>query len=144
MRFLLAFWLLIAAVAGTAAAQDRAFGLTSKDAAAIKDVIQRQIAAFGRDDAAGAFALATPGIRRTFGSAETFVAMVQSGYMAVYRPREVEFRALLTDGGRFVQTVLVVGPDGVAQLAHYPMQRQADGSWLIDGCWLAPAPDAST
>ncbi len=30
-----------------------------------------------------------------------------------------------------------------AYLAHYPMQRQVDGGWLIAGCYLSPAPGES-
>ena len=37
--------------------------------------------------------------------------------------------------------VYVVGPDGKPALAVYEMQRQPDGSWRINGCWLTPAPD---
>jgi hypothetical protein len=111
------------------------------DAAAIEMVIRDQMAAFRRDDAAGAFAFASPGIRRQFGTAATFMALVQGGYPAVYRPREVEFRELRPEGGRIVQDVFVVGPDGVPTIARYFMERQPDGVWRIDGCVMLKAPD---
>ena len=38
--------------------------------------------------------------------------------------------------GRLTQLVNVVGPDGVARVALYFMERQADGSWRIGGCML--------
>jgi len=46
------------------------------DAQAVRAVIEAQLDAFRRDDAARAFSLATPGIRGTFGTAENFLAMV--------------------------------------------------------------------
>jgi hypothetical protein len=42
-----------------------------------------------------------------------------------------------------LQEVYVVGPDGNPVLAIYEMQRQPDGSWRINGCWLTRAPDQS-
>lgn len=144
MRVVAAVLFLLAVFSGSAFAEDQPQGITTKDKAAIRDAISRQIAAFRRDDADAAFGLASPGIRATFGDAGRFIAMVRESYQAVYRPREVEFRDLLVQGGRFVQPVLVVGPDGVAKLALYPMERQRDGLWLIDGCYLIAAPDEAT
>lgn len=48
------------------------------EAGAIRQVIEAQIAAFRRDDAEGAFALATPGIRAAFGTAANFLEMVRT------------------------------------------------------------------
>ncbi len=62
--------------------------------AEIRGVIERQLAAFERDDADGAFAFASPGIRRRFGTPETFMDMVRRHYPPVYRPRDVAFGAL--------------------------------------------------
>jgi len=118
--------------------------LTERDRTAMQDTIARQIEAFRADDGALAFSLATPGIRAVFGDAESFMRMVRSGYAAVYRPREFRFRDTLALGEGWAQTALVVGPDGVAMLAIYPMRRQPDGRWLIDGCELVPLPDRTT
>ncbi len=48
-----------------------------EEARAVRAVIEAQLDAFRRDDAARAFSLATPGIRATFGDAETFMNMVR-------------------------------------------------------------------
>jgi hypothetical protein len=40
-----------------------------------------------------------------------------------------------------VQQVYMVGPDGVAVIADYAMQKQPDGSWKINGCSIEKAPD---
>jgi hypothetical protein len=39
--------------------------------------------------------------------------------------------------------VFVVGPDGLSYLAYYTMERQADGSWRINGCYLVRMEDES-
>ncbi len=132
--------LCLAALTGVARAEDTA-APGPDDAAAIETVIRDQLAAFQRDDAAGAFAFASPGIQRQFGDAATFMALVQGGYPAVYRPREVEFREFKPEGGRIAQDVFVVGPDGVPTIARYFMERQPDGVWRIDGCVMLKAPD---
>jgi hypothetical protein len=116
----------------------------SGDAAAIRAVIEAQIAAFRADDGAAAFAFASPEIQSLFGDAERFMAMVRDGYQPVYRPRSVEFRDLILEQGRPTQRVLVVGPDGVPVVARYFMQRQPDGSWRIDGCVLERRPERTT
>ncbi len=115
--------------------------LGAPDGAAIRQVIEGQLAAFRRDDAAAAFSYASPTIQQKFGTAEIFLEMVKIGYRPVYRPRQVEFRELRVEGGTIVQDVFVVGPDGHSTLALYMMQRQPDGTWKISGCVLATAPD---
>lgn len=143
MRGLLAAMLMVLGLAGSAsaAAAADAAAPTVDDAASIRTVIEQQMAAFRRDDGVAAFGYASPEIQAMFGSPDNFMAMVRSGYAAVYRPRHVEFRDLASRDGETVQPVLVIGPDGVPVLALYKMQRQADGSWRIDGCTLAALSD---
>ncbi len=130
---------LLLLIAGGATAQEATPG--GADTAAIRQVIERQIAAFQRDDGPAAFAFAAPGIQGMFGDPDTFMEMVRTGYLPVYRPREVEFRGLVVRRGTPIQEVLLVGPDGRPVLALYSMERQADGSWRISGCTLVKAPD---
>ena len=113
------------------------------DKAAIRQVIQSQIAAFQKDDGPTAYGYASPTIQEKFVNPDIFMEMVRTGYAAVYHPREVEFRELKIENGRLLQEVFVVGPDGNPALAIYEMQRQPDGNWRINGCWLARAPDQS-
>lgn len=108
------------------------------EGAALVEVIEGQIAAFARDDGDAAFALATPDIRRTFMTAERFMAMVRSGFQPVYRPRSYSFGAPAIVEGIPVQPVRVIGPDGRGMVALYRMQQQADGSWRIAGVTLHP------
>lgn len=115
--------------------------LTEADQTAIRAVIKEQIAAFQRDDGSAAFALASPGIQRQFGTPANFMAMVRSGYQPVYRPRRVEFREVVELFSSPTQKVLVIGPDGLPVLALYPMAKQPDGSWRTDGCYLVRMTD---
>ena len=139
-RFLAVPVLLMLGLALPALAQD-AEGFGAADRAAIRDVIEAQLAAFRNDDGEAAFGFASPDIQQMFGDPTRFLAMVKSGYMPVYRPREVRFRELVSHRGEPVQSVLVVGPDFDVVTAFYAMQRQPDGTWRINGCVLKPAAD---
>ncbi len=127
--------LLLAAILTFAAGGVRAEGLSASDGVAIRDVIGRQIEAFGRDDAPGAFAFASPGIQGMFGTPERFLDMVRQTYPAVHRPRSVEYRELSQEDGRIVQQVELTGQDGQPQVALYEMERDGD-AWRIAGCTL--------
>ena len=111
------------------------------DRAAIEAVISHQLGAFHRDDEQAAFSDASPMIQEMFHDPGTFMEMVKTGYLPVYRSSHVEFRDLGMIDGKLIQQVYMVGPDGVAVLALYEMQRQPDGSWRINGCSIARAPD---
>lgn len=113
--------------------------LSNDDRQAIQAVIADQLDAFQRDDVATAFALATPDIQARFQTAANFMRMVRDAYQPVYRSRQVEFRDVVDFHGAPAQRVNLVGPDGVPVIALYPMARQEDGSWWIDGCYLTRA-----
>jgi hypothetical protein len=116
--------------------------MPAADRAAIAEVISRQLDAFRRDDAGGAFAFASPGIRAMTGSPERFMEMVRAGYAPVYRSREARFLDLSRVEGRLVQRVLLTGADGSLAAALYYMEAQPDGSWRIAGCELVEGSDA--
>jgi hypothetical protein len=128
---LLAFALLTASYAACGAEVSR------RDAAAIRAVVSDQLDAFARDDARRAFSLATEGIRAHFGTAEAFMAMVRSDYAVVYRPRKVEFDKPVVIEGEVMQPVRMIDGQGAAWIALYPMERQANGRWRINGCQVA-------
>jgi hypothetical protein len=133
MLLLLAFAAPVAAGAGEA--------LDEADRQAIRSVIEAQLAAFQADDGETAFGFASPTIQEMFGDPANFLAMVKTGYLPVYRPREVRFEQLLSYQGEPVQLVLLVGPDLEVVTAYYAMQQQPDGTWRINGCVLQPAAD---
>ena len=110
--------------------------ITGSDLLEIRAVINRQLDAFGRDDAQGAFALASPGVQQAFGTAQRFLEVVRMAYRAVYRPSRVSFLDPMVLSGDVVQQVQIIDRAGGVWLAYYSMQRQDDGSWRTNGCHL--------
>jgi hypothetical protein len=106
------------------------------DLAEIRAVINRQIDAFKRDDARGAFALVSPDVQEAFGTPERFLDVVRVSYRAVYRPAAVSFLGLTVLGTEAVQQVQLTDRSGAVWHAYYAMQRQKDGSWRTNGCRL--------
>ena len=106
------------------------------DRAAMRTVIEQQIDAFRRDDAAAAFSFATPSLRTMFGSESNFMAMVRSGYPPVYRPKTFAMGAFRDEGGAIEQSVEITDGSGDAWTAIYGFEQQADGRWLISSCRL--------
>jgi hypothetical protein len=102
-------------------------------------LIQSQLDAFGRDDAAAAYALASPGIKSVFTDSGMFMDMVRSRYAPVYRHRSAEFQAFSIDGDQASQVMTLVDEDNEVWTAIYKLERQPDGSWLISGCLLTKA-----
>lgn len=143
MRILLIIWfVLIGLAAAGVRAADVVIG--EPDAAAIRAVIEAQLAAFEQDDAMAAFAFASPGIRRSFATPEGFVGMVRQLYPVVYRPLTVRFLPPRLVDDQPIQVVEMSGRDGVVWMAIYWLQQQTDGTWLIDGCALVPGRDVAT
>lgn len=105
----------------------------------IRQIIQAQIDAFLADDAEAAFSLNSPGIKARFGNPKNFMKMVKTGYQPVYRPRAYFFKEIVNIEGQIVQHVLVIDQNEQPVLAIYPMERQQDGHWRIDGCFLTSA-----
>ncbi|MBD2559193.1 DUF4864 domain-containing protein [Nostoc sp. UIC 10607] len=110
--------------------------VTDNDAITIRSLIERQLAAFNKDDAQGAFAFASPAIQAQFGTPENFIQMVKISYPAVYRPRSVFFEKITTIQGNITQPVLLLAPDGVPFRALYFMEKQPENTWRINGCFL--------
>ncbi|HZT61811.1 MAG TPA: DUF4864 domain-containing protein [Burkholderiales bacterium] len=139
-RALIATALVLALAPALAGAQ----AVSDADARAVRQVIEAQLAAFRRDDAPRAFSYATPGVRDSFGTPEKFMAMVREQYAVVYRPRSVSFEEPVIVGEDLVQPVRMTDGYGHAWMAIYPMARQPDGSWRINGCHLARLPARET
>ena len=118
--------------------------VSREDALAIRAVITEQLDAFAHDDAPRAFSLATAGIQAQFGTPEMFMSMVRSAYPVVHRPKTVQFEQPVVVEGRIIQPVRMTDAAGRAFIALYPMQREANGSWRINGCQLAKLPGVET
>jgi len=136
--FLLALILL-----GTSAALPAA-EVSPRDVLAIRAVIADQLDAFTRDDAPRAFSFAATGIRAQFGTPEAFMNMVRSAYPVIYRRKSVQFEQPEAVEGEVIQPVRMTDAEGRTWLALYPMQREANGGWRINGCQLARLPGQET
>jgi hypothetical protein len=110
--------------------------VSPEDAVAIRAVINEQLEAFAHDDAQRAFSLATSGIRAQFGTPEIFLEMVRSSYPVVYRPKSVQFEKPVFAHGEIIQPVRMSDAAGQGWMALYPMRREADNAWRINGCYL--------
>ena len=106
----------------------------------IRAVIIDQVDAISAGDGARAFGHASPGVQDRFGSSEMFMFMVEQGYHPLIRPRAFEVEEVLRDGDRAAARARVVARDGRLYQAFYPLRRQADGRWRIEGCQLKEAP----
>ncbi|MDV2984595.1 UNVERIFIED_CONTAM: DUF4864 domain-containing protein [Methylobacteriaceae bacterium AG10] len=135
--------LLFVILIGVAARADDASRDTARDTArtAARATIERQIEAFRRNDAAGAYAEAAPQIRNLFPSADSFIVMVEKGYAPVLRPRSYRFETAEEAGeDEIAQGVSLQDEAGIDWVALYTLQRQVDGAWRITGCHLKKAP----
>ena len=106
------------------------------DRAAVRLVIEKQLAAFADDDAEKAFAFASPKIQDMFITARNFMDMVRIAYPVVYRPVGLSFQVPFVQDSEVWQTVEMRDAQGVDWTALYSLLRQADGVWRINGCVL--------
>ena len=104
----------------------------------IRSIIDRQLEALKRDDAAAAFGLAAPVFRAKFGTPERFMAAVKKDFAAIYRPRTVTYQDMGFASGKPVQKMLVIGGDGKAAMAYFSMEKQANGAWRVDALVVTP------
>src|SRR5512139_1190558 len=111
--------LLLTALATTATTPLRAADVSAADAAAVRALIESQLAAFAADDAGKAFAFASPAIQSMFGTAERFLAMVRQSYPVVYRPASVGFLQPQWVDGKLIQRVQMVDAAGAPWMVVY-------------------------
>jgi hypothetical protein len=115
-------------------------GSQGPDEAKMREVITRQLDAMHRDDAAAAFAIASPAIQSIFQDAPTFMRMVQLGFPQLYRSRNHRFLKLDTSDGRLIERVLIESDVGTV-VARYELV-EIDGLSRINGCILEQGEDA--
>ena len=123
---------------------DNVVSLSTSDKAEIRAAIEQQIMAFRLGEDEKAFSYASPGIQEKFRDPRRFSLMVKRHYRIVYDSRETEFLQLQYISSMWVQKIIFTDFDGDIYLAHYPMERQPDGQWRIDGCILTIQEGKST
>ena len=116
-----------------------ALALTEEDRGDGRAVIERQIDAFRRDDAATAFAFASPELQMLFHDPDRFMTMVRNGYQPVYRPKTYRFSGDAETPEGLSETLTIENAEGEAWTAVYTLAKQPDGSWKITSCRLVKA-----
>ena len=142
----LAFSVCLAMAPLLSLAEDRSGddAVSPKDAHAIRVVVEAQLKALASENSAEAFAYATPEIRRQFGDAARFSAMVRSNYPMLIRPASVSFMRPEAGNGIVIQAVQFRDREGNFWRAVYELHRQSDKHWRINGCAVGPDDDSST
>ena len=111
--------------------------LPAAEARAVRHVVEAQLDAFRKGDAARAYSYAAPGIKQMYDTPEEFMEMVRSFYKVVFRPSSIAFETPVRVGEDVVQPVHLTDTEGRPWIAYYPMVRDAKGRWLINGCRLS-------
>ena len=132
MRIAFTALLLSAALSGGGGAQER-------EGPAIAAVIDDQLADFIARDLDGAFDHASRTIRRMFGNAASFGAMVEQGYPMVWDNSGVRYLDLREQGDVWWQRVMLRDAHGVPHVLEYKMIETPQG-WRIDGVSLVAGP----
>ena len=101
-----------------------------------RTIIQRQLEAFQRNDAAGAFALASPGLKETYSNSTNFMDSVRSGDTPFFKRRMTEYHDFVSSGDNAAQSLILIDDDSSVWTVVYKLARQPDGAWLIDGVVL--------
>ncbi len=130
---LVCFWLFVSLCALKAMAAEP---LEPGDRAAVRLVIEKQLAAFADDDAERAFSFASPKIQEMFVTARNFLDMVRIAYPVVYRPSSLSFQVPYLQGDEVWQIVEMRDARGTDWTALYTLLRPSDGLWRINGCVL--------
>lgn len=116
----------------------QAESLAPADRSEIQTIIQGQVNAFLANNSATAYSYAAPSIKRMFQNDEQFMSMVQQQYQPVFRPQSFTFGRIADKGQGPVQEVYITGPAGKDWVAIYTLEKQPDGNWKINGCYLQP------
>lgn len=143
VKFAATFVVILTFCLGGAALAQKTASPEPASPASIDSIVKAQLDAFQRNDGAAAFSWASEFIQKQFGTAEIFMQMVKSSYPIVYKHRRALFLDVVDIGGITVQRVVFEDEQGRTLMAHYPMIRNKNGEWRINGCYLLPAGEAT-
>jgi hypothetical protein len=119
-----------------------ATGLTRADEAAMRLLIEAQIAAMRADDWPGAFALASPDLQAQYGTPAALRDDVTAHYAPLPAIASAEFIDIVTFRGLPTYRVTLADGDGSTTTAYYLVRRLDDGSLRIAGCVLVHVPSS--
>jgi hypothetical protein len=121
--------------AGFAARADEPEAFDVQTRGALRDVITKQLAAFGRDDGTEAEKFASPALREKFPDPAGFLDMVKENYAPLVKPRSTHFEETSDSPHGPLQKMTVVASDGTVWTVVYAFER-VDGEWRISGCGI--------
>jgi hypothetical protein len=119
-----------------------AAGLTRTDEAAMRLLIEAQIAAMRADDWLGAFALASPDLQARYGTPAALRDDVTAHYAPLPAVASAQFIDIVTFRGLPTYRVTLADDDGSRTTAYYLVRRLDDGSLRIAGCVLVRVPSS--
>jgi hypothetical protein len=131
-RLLFVAWLVVFAPCAGMAAEAKTSTPEMKEK--LHAVIRGQLAAFRKDDFAGAYKFAAAAIREQFPLA-AFEAMVKSSYPSIAKNTDAVFGLTLDDGEKAVVNVRVVGAKEESVSYQYLLERDGD-EWRIGGVFV--------
>ena len=124
----------IALAAFSVQVKARGEALSDADVRQVQAVVAQQLSAFALDDAAGAFATATPKVREEIGNPDRFLAMVRAAYPMVYRPVLARLQKPESRDGMVTDVVIIRDDADKTWLAMCLLERQPDNTWRISAC----------
>jgi hypothetical protein len=127
----------IALAAASMQLKARADTLGQPEEQQVQAVVRAQLNAFAADDAASAFDVATPEVRKTVGDPARFLALVSGNYPMVHHPAGLVFLPARMEEGHVLQVVSLRDGDDKTWLAMFSLERQPDDTWRIGGCIVA-------
>jgi hypothetical protein len=119
-----------------------ATGLTRADEAAMRVLIEAQIAAMRAGDWPDAFALASPDLQAQYGTPAALRDDVTAHYAPLPAIASAEFIDIVTFRGLPTYRVTLAHGDGLTTTAYYLVRRLDDGSLRIAGCVLVRVPSS--
>jgi Domain of unknown function (DUF4864) len=119
-----------------------ATGLTGAEAAAMRSLIEEQIAAMRRGDWSRAFALASPDLQAQYGTPAALGDDVTAHYAPLPAVAGVRFVDIVTFRGLPTYRVDLADADGRVTTAYYLVRRLEDGVLRVAGCLLVRAPSS--
>jgi hypothetical protein len=117
-----------------------ATGLTGAEAAAMRSLIEEQIAAMRTGNWPAAFALASPDLQAQYGTPTALAEDVTAHYAPIPAVASVRFIDIVMFRGLPTYRVNLAHADGRVTTAYYLVRRLEDGSLRIAGCVLVRAP----
>lgn len=119
-----------------------ATGLTRAGEAAMRSLIEAQVAAMRAGDWRGAFALASPDLQAQYGTATAFRDDVIAHYAPLPAVAGVGFIDIVTFRGLPTYRVTLSDRDGQTTTAYYLVRQLDDGSLRIAGCVMVRMPSS--